>query len=149
MRGQIVVDQPARGSINALNVNGKIHLIGGATLPPGIKDAYIHPSRNTSVTTHEVYDIASNGYSKRADMPTARNHSASGVINGKIYIVGGRTGSVFIPNAFNVDLVDEYDPATDQWSLKSPMPTIRSFSAIRSASVRWGFQASIKRTIRI
>ena len=119
----------ARGSINALNVNGKIHLIGGATLPPGIKDAYIHPSRNTSVTTHEVYDVASNSYAKRADMPTARNHSASGVINGKIYIVGGRTGSVFIPNAFNVDLVDEYDPATDQWSLKSPMPTPRSATA--------------------
>ena len=54
---------------------------------------------------------------------------SSGVINGKIYIVGGRTGSVFIPNAFNVDLVDEYDPATDQWSLKSPMPTPRSGGA--------------------
>ena len=78
-----------------------------------------------SVTTHEVYDVASNSYAKRADMPTARNHSASGVINGKIYIVGGRTGSVFIPNAFNVDLVDEYDPASDQWSLKAPMPTPR------------------------
>lgn len=119
----------ARGSANALTVNGKIHLIGGATLPPGLKGDYIHPSRNVSVSTHDVYDPATNTWSKRAPMPTARNHAAAGVIDNRIYIVGGRTGSVFIPNAFNVDLVEEYDPATDQWALKTPMPTPRSATA--------------------
>lgn len=42
---------------------------------------------------------------------------------------GGRAGSVFIPNAFNVDLVEEYDPATNQWLLRTPTPTPRSAGA--------------------
>lgn len=119
----------ARGSSSAIVVNGKIHLIGGATLPFEMKNTNFHPSLNVSVGTHEVYDIASNSWSKRADLPTPRNHAAAGAINGKIYIVGGRAGSVFIPNALNVDIVEEYDPATDQWQLRAPMPTPRSAAA--------------------
>lgn len=119
----------ARGSANALNVGGKIHLVGGATLPANNKEPWLHPSRNVSVGTHEVYDPATNSWSKRADMPTPRNHAAAGVVDGRIVVAGGRTGSVFIPNAFNVDLVEEYNPATDQWVLRAPMPTARSATA--------------------
>lgn len=119
----------ARGSANALVVNGRIHVIGGATLPAGVKEEWLHPSRNVSVGTHEVYDPAANAWSKRADMPTPRNHAAAGVIDGRIYVAGGRAGSVFIPNALNVDLVEEYNPATDQWVLRAPMPTARSATA--------------------
>lgn len=119
----------ARGSANALAVNGRVHLIGGAALPAGTKEEWLHPSRNVSVGTHEVYDPASNSWAKRADMPTPRNHAAAGVLDGRIYVAGGRTGSVFIPNAFNVDLVEEYNPATDQWVLRAPMPTPRSATA--------------------
>ena len=36
---------------------------------------------------------------------------------------------VFIPNAFNIDLVEEYDPSTDQWQVRAPMPTPRSATA--------------------
>jgi N-acetylneuraminic acid mutarotase len=116
----------ARGSANALVVDGRIHLIGGATLPTGTKEEWLHPSRNVSVGTHLVYDPAANAWSKRADMPTPRNHAAAGVIDGRIYVAGGRAGSVFIPNALNLDLVEEYNPATDQWVLRAPMPTPRS-----------------------
>ncbi len=119
----------ARGSASAAVVNGKIHLMGGATLPPGIKDEFIHPSRNVSVGTHEVYDPATNSWSTRAALPTPRNHAAIGVVDGRIYMVGGRAGSVFIPNALNVDIVEEYNPATDQWRLRAPMPTPRSAAA--------------------
>lgn len=48
---------------------------------------------------------------------------------GKLYVFGGRIGSVFIPKANNIDLVEEYDPAADRWDLKAPMPTPRSASA--------------------
>lgn len=118
-----------RGSANAVAVNGLIHLIGGARLPAGVKGDYIHPSRNVSVGTHEVYDPATNTWSKRADMPTPRNHAAAGAVSGRVYVAGGRAGSVFIPNALNLDLVEEYDPATDQWALRAPMPTARSATA--------------------
>ena len=123
----------ARGSISAVTVNGRVHLIGGATLPSGAKEEWLHPSRNVSVGTHDVYDPAANTYSKRADLPTPRNHAASGVIDGRIYIAGGRAGSVFIPNALNVDIVEEYNPGTDQWVLRAPMPTPRS-------ATTWGVQ---------
>lgn len=103
-------------------MNGRIHVIGGATLPAGLKEEWVHPSRNIAVGTHEVYDLASNTWTKAADMPTPRNHAAGGVVQNRIYIIGGRAGSVFIPNAFNVDLVEEYDLATDQWLLRTPMP---------------------------
>jgi N-acetylneuraminic acid mutarotase len=119
----------ARGAANAAAVNGKIHLIGGATLLPQIKDASFHPSRNVSVGTHEVYDPASNTWSRLEDLPTPRNHAAVGVVDGRIYVIGGRAGSVFIPNAHNVDIVEEYNPATNLWTLRAPMPTPRSAMA--------------------
>ena len=62
-------------------------------------------------------------------MPTARNHAAIGMVNGKIYVLGGRVGSVFV-NASAVDVVEEYDPAKDTWgSVKARMPTARSGTA--------------------
>ena len=118
-----------RGSANALVVNGRIHVIGGATLPAGLGEGYVHPSRNVSVGTHEVLDPAAGTWSARAPMINPRNHAAAGVIDNKIYIAGGRAGSVFIPNAHNLDLVEEYDPANDRWSIRSPMPTPRSAAA--------------------
>jgi N-acetylneuraminic acid mutarotase len=62
-------------------------------------------------------------------MPTPRNHAAGGTADNRIYVIGGRLGSVFIPNAFNIDLVEEYDPSKDQWQVRSPMPTPRSAAA--------------------
>jgi N-acetylneuraminic acid mutarotase len=91
-----------------------------------VPSGYFHPSLNVSVGTHDVYDIAAGTWSRKADLPTPRNHAAVGVVDGKVYVVGGRAGSVFIPNALNVDIVEEYNPATDRWLLKAPMPTPRS-----------------------
>lgn len=123
-----------RGSANAAVINGKIHVIGGAGLHPNSKETAAHPARaHRAVATHEVYDPATNSWESRSPMPTARNHAAAGVVNGKIYIIGGRIGSAFITTASNTDIVEEYDPATDQWgALKAPMP-----GGPRSAS-GWG-----------
>src|SRR2546426_5745749 len=63
-------------------------------------------------------------------MPTARNHAAIGVVNNKIYVIGGRVGAAFIGVASNTDVVEEYDPATDQWgAVRARMPTARSAGA--------------------
>lgn len=120
-----------RGSPNVALVNGKFHVIGGAGLHPGSKETVVHPARpHRALGTHEVYDPASNSWETRSPMPTARNHAASGVVNDRIYIIGGRLGAAFITRASNTDIVEEYDPATDQWgALKAPMPIARSASA--------------------
>jgi N-acetylneuraminic acid mutarotase len=120
-----------RGSPNAVVANGKIHVIGGAGLHPGSKETVVHPARpHRSLGTHEVYDPATNSWSAKQSMPTARNHAAAGFVNGKIYVIGGRIGAAFITRASNTDIVEVYDVATDQWGdLKAPMPTPRSASA--------------------
>jgi N-acetylneuraminic acid mutarotase len=60
-------------------------------------------------------------------MPTARQAPAATVVNGKIYVIGGGES----PSATNYNgaeafnTVEEYNPVTDTWSAKSPMPTAR------------------------
>ena len=120
-----------RGSPVAAVVGGKIYVIGGASTHPGSKETSIHPARpHRAVDTNEAYDPATNTWETRSTMPTARNHAAIGVVGNKIYVLGGRLGAGFITRASNTDIVEEYDPATDQWgSLKAPMPTARSATA--------------------
>ena len=55
------------------------------------------PARpHVSVGTVEEYDPATNSWRARSSMPTPRNHATSGVVNGKIYVIGGRVGAAFI-----------------------------------------------------
>ena len=62
-----------------------------------------------------------------APMPTARDDFGFAVVNGIIYAIGGDT------NAFNdatstpccTTVVEAYDPVTNIWSTKNPMPTMR------------------------
>jgi N-acetylneuraminic acid mutarotase len=122
-----------RGSPVAAVVNGKIYVIGGASMHPGSKEVSIHPARpHRAVSTNDVYDPATNSWESRSPMPTARNHAAVGAVNNKIYVIGGRVGNGFITRASNVDIVEVYDPVTDQWGpLLAAMPTPRS-------AVAWG-----------
>lgn len=117
-----------RGSPNAVVHKGKIYVIGGAGVHPGSKAVEIHPARpHRALSVNEVYDPAANTWQARSPMPTARNHAAAGMVNDKIYVIGGRLGAAFITRASNTGIVEEYDPATDQWgSLKAPMITPRS-----------------------
>ncbi len=57
----------------------------------------------------------------------------AGQASGKwVKLIGGRLGAAFISVASNTDVVEEYDPATDQWgAIKARMPTPRS-------AVAWG-----------
>ncbi len=122
-----------RGATSATVVNGKIYVVGGGGNFPGAKDTSIHPARaHRALGTNEVYDPATNTWETKAPMPTARNHAAIGAVNNKIYMLGGRIGNAFITRASNTDIVEVYDPATDQWGpLLAPMPTPRS-------AVAWG-----------
>jgi N-acetylneuraminic acid mutarotase len=54
-------------------------------------------------------------------MPTGREHLTSAVVNGKLYVVGGRTAGM----AANVDANEVYDPIKDSWTKMPPMPSKR------------------------
>jgi hypothetical protein len=49
-------------------------------------------------------------------MPTSRNHATAGLVNGKIYVIGGRVGAAGITTGSNTNVVEEYEPGTDAWS---------------------------------
>jgi N-acetylneuraminic acid mutarotase len=118
-----------RGAGVAAAVGGKLYVIGGATTAPGAKDpGIVGPRPHSVVGTTEEYDPATNTWRVRSPMPTPRNHAAVGAVNGKIYVIGGRIGAAFITgNVSNIDVVEEYDPATDTWGPpRARMPTARS-----------------------
>jgi N-acetylneuraminic acid mutarotase len=69
----------------------------------------------------EAYDPATNSWTTKAPMPTAREFLAAGVINGKLYAVGGDE----LTGPF-LNTVEAYDPATNTWTTEASMPTARS-----------------------
>lgn len=117
-----------RGSALAAVVGDKMYVIGGASNIPGSKLTTIFPTQpHMSVGTVEQYDPATNTWRECSPMPTPRNHAAIGVVDGKIYVIGGRVGAAFIGLASDISVVEEYDPAGDQWSgPRARMPYARS-----------------------
>ncbi len=68
---------------------------------------------------HYEYDPATDIYVQKADVPTQRTWGTCAVVNDKIYLIGGY--SYATPSgATNVNEV--YDPSTDTWTTKAPMP---------------------------
>jgi N-acetylneuraminic acid mutarotase len=120
-----------RGSALASEAGGKIYVMGGATTVEASKDSFFTafgPAR--VLTTNEVYDPATNKWESRTPMTVARNHAYGGVVNGKIYVIGGRTGHAFILSASNTDAVEAYSPVSDSWSApRDRMPYARSGGA--------------------
>jgi N-acetylneuraminic acid mutarotase len=98
-------------------LDGKIHLLGGRDV--------------RSVEWHEVYDPATDKYTILGGMRGStgtqpfvgqRDHMGVAVVDGKIHAIGGRMDSY----DFNTGLNAVYDPKTDGWSFRAPLPTPRS-----------------------
>ena len=122
----------ARMAAAAAEVDGKIYVIGGASVHPGAKLVSLGPKvPHRSLNTNEVYDPATNKWrSARMAMPTPRNHAAIGVVDGKIYVIGGRLASAKVSAGSNTDVVEVYDPAANTWGAAGlRMPTARSAMA--------------------
>ena len=65
-------------------------------------------------TAHPIADFAeldpsTNAWTLLPPLLTARDHPAAAAIDGRFYAVGGRAGQLF-------DVLEVYDPATDEWT---------------------------------
>lgn len=113
-------DMPeARDGLATGQVNGKVYLIGGAGYNPTTFE-------RISSSSVEEYNPADGSWTKKVDMPTARDALSACVIQGKIYTLGGLISTFAmatppIPTA----VVEAYDPATDTWTKKASMPEAR------------------------
>ncbi len=123
-----------RGASSAAAVNGRIYVMGGAAVQPGTQNLPLVPgpdgTPSRSLSSVEEYDVASNSWRSLTSMPTPRNHFALAAVNGKLYALGGRTGSAFADLASDVQVVEEFDPAANQWGLeRAKMSTLRDSMA--------------------
>jgi N-acetylneuraminic acid mutarotase len=96
----------------ATTVGGKIYVIGGQTTSRG---------RGSYVDTVYVLDPKTGQWEEKAPMPTKRSAAITAVIDGMIYVAGGRPprGSDFAV----------YDPKTDTWKTLPDLPTQRNHIA--------------------
>ena len=117
----------ARLAAVAAAAGGKIYVMGGAGNYRARDGQPLQPNQPHRVfDLNEVYDPATNTCASKQVLPTPRSAMFAGVVNGKIYLIGGRVGTAFATTGSVTDIVEEYDPATDKWGfLKDRMPTPR------------------------
>jgi len=95
-------------------INGVLYVAGGVG-SGGIGHA-------DAIAALEAYDPATDTWTTKAPMPTARAGGAAGVINGILFVVGG-TSSSAIGGHTDLNNVEAYNPTTNTWATKAPMPT--------------------------
>jgi len=105
----------ARSALTAAFIDGILYAIGGQDFT------------GVPVNTSEAYDPKTDTWTSKAPMPTPRHHLTSAVVDGKLYVIGGRTGySNSSSHYVNLNTNEMYDPVSDSWTSKAPMPSNRS-----------------------
>jgi N-acetylneuraminic acid mutarotase len=98
-------DMPAPRAAGALGVLGhRLIWAGGAEDSVARSDAF-------------AYDPQSRRWSRLPSMHTRREHVGDAVLDGRLYVLGGRA-----PGSQAVDTAERFDPRTDRWEELPPMP---------------------------
>jgi N-acetylneuraminic acid mutarotase len=121
-----------RSQIKANTVDGKIYVICGKTGGPystlDSTDVY-DPSTDSwttkaaisnSVAPYKVYVPNTNNiWTTKSSLPYSVANYASAVVDNKIYVIGGQNE---FGSTSNLNTVQIYDPATNNWTLGKPAP---------------------------
>jgi N-acetylneuraminic acid mutarotase len=90
----------------AVESGGKIYVMGGAGSYPGLENEPLGgETPHRVLDLNHAYDPATNTWQARQTMPTPRNHMFAGAVAGKIYLIGGRVGSMSVATGSTTDLV--------------------------------------------
>jgi N-acetylneuraminic acid mutarotase len=92
-------------------VNDKLYVMGG-------QRQVFYP--HGTIEQNMLYDPLTDSWTDLTPMPTGVSDYTSAVIDNKIYVMGGRSGSVTAENI----LTQIYDPETDAWSTGAQIPSI-------------------------
>src|SRR5207249_5659649 len=108
--------------------NGKIYAFGGFVPPTAGPPAWV------PIDNAWEYDPAADSWKALAPIPTRRGSPVAVTVGNKMYVIGGAT---MPPNTnepsvlptrphISVGSVEEYDPVTNTWRSRTPMPTPRN-----------------------
>jgi len=117
-------------------IGSRLYLVGGRVRE---LEAASHFSQHVDTALGLVFEPALGRWAPIASAPTARNSAASAVIDGRLFVVGGRQalkqpdGSL---RQVNVAQLEVYDPATDRWTSRHPMPVAQGGLAAASHAGR-------------
>ncbi|MCL5877911.1 MAG: hypothetical protein M1540_08895 [Candidatus Bathyarchaeota archaeon] len=116
-----------RSSFGIAVYQNKIYVIGGSVGFDQSTGSHILSSLN------EVYDPLTDTWESKKPMPMNRSQLNANVVDGKIYLIGGRTGGQFT----TVDITEVYDPQTDSWTTKAhiPHPVVQYASTVVNGKI--------------
>ena len=111
-----------------------IYAFGGFRYPDPPRRAWV------PIDNAWKYEPTTDTWTALAPMPTKRGAAGAAVAGGKIYVIGGAaitpgskaTAIDYATPHQAVGTVEEYDPATNTWRSRSPMPTARNHLAVAS-----------------
>ena len=95
-----------------LEVGGRIHLVTGRTPNAGSNGNW---NDQADVATHQV--LTDRRWETLRPAPMARNSAAGAVMDGRLWIAGGRTVA-----GGGTGRLDRYDPVEDRWATLAPIP---------------------------
>lgn len=93
------------------HADGKLYVLGG------------YPASRETVTTVQIYDIATDSWELGPELPEPNNHGMAAAVDGVIYLLGGQTEA---SGQTYVDSVWALDPEKGAWEPRAAMPTARS-----------------------
>lgn len=100
---------------------GRLHVAGGWNA---------NNSASASLTRHDVFDPSLGTWLSAAPLATARNAAGGAVLDGKFYVVGGRSPGIRRADQQPLASVEVYTPGTDRWDPLAPLPTARGSLAV-------------------
>ena len=102
------VSSPYAGSV----IGGKFYLMAGSW--------YTREGRLA------VYDPATNRWTTKTPLGLPRPGAATAALEGKLYVMGGERYNAKREAYEPLDITIVYDPATDTWTRRAPLPSARS-----------------------
>lgn len=106
-----LLDPNSEMAIAALD--GKIYVLGG------------YPASRVTQNTLQIYDVATNTWTRGQPAPIRVHHPVLAGVNGKLYSLGGQVDG----QPENTARTFEYDPVGDAWRERRSMPTARGGGA--------------------
>jgi hypothetical protein len=101
----------ARGGAAAAVVGDKMYVVDGGPQPYGVDDP------QPPYALLEAFDFRTRTWSTLAPPPIGVHHFGAAVVDGRIYVAGGRLDHEVSSAAFA-----SYDPATDRWTRLPDLP---------------------------